>query len=383
MAYKIPFYRHDIGDSELENVRRVFENPILTTGEFTEQFEDEFSAYTSLPYVLGVTSCTGALHMALLAMDIGPGDEVITTPLTYVATATAIESAGAVPVFVDVEKSTGNIDASKIEDAITKKTRAILPVHLYGLMCDMFSIRDLASQYNLKIIEDCAHCVEGARSKVRPGQLSDAACYSFFATKNLTCGEGGAIAVRDERIFHRLKRLRLHGATKSAVDRYREGYSDWDVIEMGWKYNMSNIDAAILLPQLNRIDVKLRERHRLARNYSALFRDHQKIQLQSEIVDSVHARHLFTVWIDSDRMHTINKLRDCGIETVVNYNPIHLTSFFSKKYGYIAGDFPIAESIGSRTLSLPFYPFMPDEHVEEVASTLKKLLNLNGAKSRG
>ena len=217
----IPFYRHDIGEPELELIKEVFNSPILTTGQFTEQFEEKFAVYTGMPYVLGVTSCTGALHMALLGMDIGPGDEVITTPLTYVATGTAIVSAGATPVFVDVEEDTGNIDAKKIEKAITDRTRAILPVHLYGLMCDMLSIRDLAQQYGLKIIEDCAHCVEGIRQGIRPGQLGDAACYSFFATKNLTCGEGGAIALNNRKIYDRLKRLRLHGATKSAVDRYR------------------------------------------------------------------------------------------------------------------------------------------------------------------
>ena len=152
---------------------------------------------------------------------------------------------------------------------------------------------------------------------------------------------------------------------------------------MGWKYNMSNIDAAILLPQFERLNRKLEDRHRIAARYVELLQDFKKVQLQAEISDSVHARHLFTAWIDSDRMLLIKNLRDSGIETVVNYNPIHLTSFFAKKYGYSAGDFPVAESIGRRTLSLPFYPFMPDEHVVRVAETLKGLLSLSSSESSG
>src|SRR5262249_39453218 len=173
---------------------------------------------------VGLTSRPGALHLALLALDIGPGDEVITTPMSFVATATAILEAGAMPVFVDVEPDTGNLDPHLVEAAITSRTKAILPVHLYGLMCDMRALKTIADRHGLRIIEDAAHCIEGMRDGVRPGELSDAACFSFYATKNLTCGEGGAITVNDDALAERLKLLRLHGMTRTAQESAREGY---------------------------------------------------------------------------------------------------------------------------------------------------------------
>jgi len=188
----VAFFRHDLGQREIDEISKVIAGSILTTGDTVKAFEDLFSAYLksagSLPKTLGVTSCTGAIHLALLALGIGEGDEVITTPLTFIASSTAIMQAGATPVFVDVEPSTGNIDISLIEAAITPRTKAILPVHLYGLMVDMLALREIADQYHLSIVEDCAHCVEGERDGIRPAQLSDAACFSFYATKNMTCG---------------------------------------------------------------------------------------------------------------------------------------------------------------------------------------------------
>ena len=187
----IPFYRHDLGEPEIEAVRKVLAGPILTTGEVVESFERRFAAYLGIQHALAVTSCTGALHLSLLALGIGPGDEVITTPMTFIASSTAILEAGATPVFVDVESQTGNLDANNIEAAITPRTKAILPVHLYGQMCDMVTIRKIADEHGLFVIEDAAHCLEGVRDGVKPGELGDTACFSFYATKNLTCGGGG------------------------------------------------------------------------------------------------------------------------------------------------------------------------------------------------
>ncbi|MBT5658982.1 MAG: DegT/DnrJ/EryC1/StrS family aminotransferase, partial [Rhodospirillaceae bacterium] len=257
MDFKVPFFWHDLGKPELDMLSKVLAGDILTTGDYVEEFERKFATCLGRSHALGVTSCTGALHMALMALDIGPGDEVITTPMTFIATATAILEAGATPVFVDVEPETGNMDVSAVEAAIGKNTKAIMPVHLYGLMCDMRPLRDIADRHGLKIIEDAAHCIEGARDGVRPGDLSDAVCFSFYATKNMTCGEGGAVAVDDVGLYEKLKLLRLHGMTKTAADRAREGYSHWDMVVLGWKYNMSNIEAALLLPQLDRLQANL------------------------------------------------------------------------------------------------------------------------------
>ena len=213
------------------------------------------------------SACTGAMHLSLLGLGIGPGDEVITTPMTFIATATAILEAGATPVFVDVEPDTGNLDAERVEAAITPRTKAILPVHLYGLMCDMRALRAIADRHGLTLVEDAAHCVEGMRNGVRPAELSATACFSFYATKNLTCGEGGAIATDDTALYEKLRLLHLHGMTKTAFDRSREGYTHWDMVELGWKYNMSNIEAALLLPQFERMAGKLEQRDKLARAY--------------------------------------------------------------------------------------------------------------------
>src|SRR5262245_10169000 len=238
-TWRIPYFRHDLGAAELASVAKVLEGEILTTGGAVAAFEAKFAHCLGRRHAVGVTSCTGALHMVLLALGIGPGDEVITTPMSFVATATAILEAGAKPVFVDVEADTGNLDAARVEAAITPRTKAILPVHLYGLMCDMRALRAIADKHSLRLIEDAAHCIEGARDGVRPGELSDAACFSFYATKNLTCGEGGAIALDDDAMMDRLKLLRLHGMTRMAEESAREGYRHWDMVLLGWKYNMS------------------------------------------------------------------------------------------------------------------------------------------------
>jgi UDP-4-amino-4-deoxy-L-arabinose-oxoglutarate aminotransferase len=374
-AAPIPFYQHDLGQPELDAVASVLAGPILTTGETVARFESAFADYLGRQYALGVTSCTGALHMSLLALGIGPGDEVITTPLTFIATATAVLEAGASPVFVDVEPQTGNLDAARIERAITSRTKAILPVHLYGAMCDMRRIRALADRYGLALVEDSAHCIEGDRDDVRPGALANAACFSFYATKNLTCGEGGAVVTDDGRLAERLRLLRLHGMTKSAADRHREGYHHWDMVTMGWKYNLDNIQAALLLPQLARIEANWQRRDALARTYETLLAGVPGLSLPRMPARGRHARHLFTVWIHGGRRDDIvAALQRAGIAVMVNYRAIHELTYFRDRFGFRRGDFPNAETIGDSTISLPFYPSMPPEHVERVVELLKESL---------
>src|ERR1700730_12451811 len=376
VTWRIPYFRHDLGEAELACVARVLEGDILTTGDLVSEFEARFATYLDIHHVLAVTSCTGALHMALLALGIGPGDEVITTPMSFVATATAILEAGATPAFVDVEADTGNLDAAQVEAAITPRTKAILPVHLYGLMCDMRALKAIADRHGLRIIEDAAHCIEGVRDGVRPGELSDAACFSFYATKNLTCGEGGAIAVNDDALAERLNLLRLHGATRMAKESAREGYRHWDMVLMGWKYNMSNIEAALLLPQFERMEAKLTRRHALADRYEQAFAGMDGIKVPCSRADSVHARHLFTVWCDgAARDDLMAHLHHVRIGAVVNYRPIHLMSHFVGQYGYSRGEFPVAEWIGERTISLPFYPDMLPNDVDVVAEAVGSFLS--------
>lgn len=383
MSSPIPFYQHDLGEAELAAIARVFGGPILTTGETVAQFETAFSSYLGRQHTLGVTSCTGGLHMSLLALGIGQGDEVITTPLTFVATSTAIMEAGARPVFVDVEPDTGNIDASRIEAAITPRTRAIMPVHLYGLMCDMREIHRIAKARGLQVVEDAAHCVEGRRDGVTPGALSDTACFSFYATKNLTCGEGGAISTDRAELAEKLLLLRLHGMTKTAADRQREGYKHWDVLSLGWKYNLDNIHAAMLLPQLERLESKLARRHALASLYEASLADVPGVRTIASRPGAVHARHLFPVRVSaSQRDLVVEELHKAGVGNVVNYRAIHLLSYFKEQLGHEEGDFPVAERIGSEVLSLPFYPTMPEESVLRVCRTLRDVVARRSAPAR-
>lgn len=376
MTQKIPFYRHDLGQPELDAIAQVFSGDILTTGDNVTEFEMKFSSYLGRRNSLGVTSCTGALHMALLALGIGPGDEVITTPLTFVATSSAIMEAGAKPVFVDVEPDTGNLDATLVEKAITSRTKAILPVHLFGLMCDMKALKLIADQNNLAIIEDCAHCVEGIRDNIRPGEFSDAACFSFYATKNLTCGEGGAIVTESDELYKKLRLIRLHGMNKTAADRHKEGYNHWDMVTLGWKYNMDNIQAAILIPQLERIDKKLALREQIAQKYNNIFANSSNIKILSTRPNATHARHLYPIRVHaSHRDRLIKELYQSGIQTVVNYRAIHLLTYFVKTLGHKEGDFPYAENIGSEVLSLPFYPTMPIQYVEQTAEAVQQILS--------
>lgn len=375
MANRIPFYLHDLGEPELDSIARVLRGPILTTGDAVLEFERRFAAYLGAGHAVGVTSCTGALHLSLLALGIGPGDEVITTPLTFIASSTAIVQAGATPVFVDVEADTGNLDACQVAGAITSRTKAILPVHLYGQMCDMRALRQIADRHQISIVEDSAHCVEGERDGVRPGALSEAACFSFFATKNLNCGEGGAVVTNDARRASELRLLRLHGMDKTSADRAREGYQHWDMVRMGWKYNMDNLQAALLLPQFDRLEAKSQRREALVRLYLAELSGLPCLSFPARLPNGRHANHLFTVWVRNGRRdEVLAKLQSRGIGCVVNYRAIHLLTYFRSHFGFETGAFPNAEQIGSETISLPFYPSMSDADVLAVAKEIRDIL---------
>jgi dTDP-4-amino-4,6-dideoxygalactose transaminase len=374
-GHRVPFFMHDLGQAELDSVAEVLANPILTTGEWVAKFERRFADRLRARHAVAVTSCTGALHLSLIALGIGPGHEVITTPMTFIATATSIIEAGARPVFVDVEPSTGNLNIELVEAAITERTRAIMPVHLYGQMCDMRRLRQIADQYGLKIVEDAAHCVEGTRDNVRPGELGDTACFSFYATKNLTCGEGGAVITNDDKLAESLRLLRLHGMNKNANDRHREGYKHWDMTVMGWKYNLDNIQAALLLPQMDRLDDNWRKRGELAAYYQERLWDIPNLSRPETLQGVEHAWHLFPVWIGGkQRDRVIEKLQAQNICVMVNYRAIHLLTYFRETFGLCEGDFPVAEKIGDANLSLPFYPGMPREHVDRVTDELARIM---------
>lgn len=372
---KVEYYKHNIGQKEKQKVLECLDGTFLTTGSYVKEFEGNFAEYLGVKYVIGLTSCTAALHLSLLSLGIGEGDEVITTPMTFIATATAIMHAKATPVFVEVEPATGLIDPSKIERAITSRTKAIIPVHLYGQMCDMKKIRKIADKFNLKIIEDAAHCIEGERDGIRPGHLSNCACFSFYATKSITSGEGGAIASNNKKLSEKALILRQHGMSLEAADRYFGAYKHWDMIEYGWKYNMDNIQAALLLPQICSIDQKWRRREKISKKYEKAFKKLDTINFPEVPPNVKSARHLFTICVMPHRRDELLKeFQKSGIGVAVNYRCVHLMKYFKEKYGYKKESFPIAEKIGDSTITLPLYSKMSDNEVKYVINTVKKII---------
>lgn len=365
---KIEFFKHALNQEDKEEVLNVLNSLFLSTGNWVADFEQKFAAYLDIKYVVGVTSCTHALQLCLRYFNIGFGDEVITTPLSFVATANAIEYVGAKPIFVDVEASTGNIDASLIEAAITPRTKAIIPVHLYGQMCDMKAIRKIANAYNLKVIEDAAHCIEGSRSDIKVGQLGDATCFSFYATKNITSGDGGAIATSDEEMYRWLLQGRNHGLSSTAADRYTKRYQHYDMNFLGMKCNMTNIQAALLIHQLERIESLHAQREKLFCIYDNVLKNYSKPGIASGVK---HAYHLYTLWSEQ-RDLLLSFLQENGVGTAVHYRPIHLMFYYHNKYGYQANNFPIAEKIGEETISLPLYPNLKEEEASIISEKVKE-----------
>jgi len=375
---RFEYHRHNLGQAELEAVKAVFESIFITTGPVTKKFEELFAKYFDAipPYysAVAVTNCTNALHMALYALGIGAGDEVITTPLSFMATANAILYTGAKPVFVDVEPETGNINADQIETCVNIRTKAILPVHLYGHMCDMKKIADIAERHGLSIVEDSAHCIEGIRDSVLPGQLSNAACFSFHALKTLTCGEGGAIITRDEKLANKLRQLRSHNIDRSALDRSKS-FSFQDIDELGFKCNLPDIASAQLIPQLDRIELRLKRREVIAHYYTEALKDMVDMP-GGDRLKTRHAHCLFTIWVDPAKRDRIRQeLNNRGIGTNIQYYPIiPLLTYYRKEFGYTEGMFPNAELISSRTIALPFYPLLTDDEVQYVIECVKSVV---------
>lgn len=371
---KIEFYKHNISSTDIKTCISVLKSLFLTTGSTVKEFEEKLATYLGVRYAVGVTSCTDALFLALKGLGIKEGDEVITTPLSFIATANVIEYCGAKPVFVDVESTTGNIDVDRIEKAITLKTKALLVVHLYGQMCDMQKITAIAKKNSLKVIEDSAHCIEGIRDGIRPGQLSDAACFSFYATKNITSGEGGAIVTNNKNLYSWLLLARQHGMSKGASDRYTKQYEHYDMEFLGFKANMNNIQAALLLNQLDRIEILLRKKEKIAQRYNSAFKNNPFISIPAVLPNTKHARHIYTIWVDKNKRDDILRLlQERMIGVAVNFRPIHLMSYYKKKYGYKIGDFPVAEKIGASTITIPLYPKLTSEEVNYIIKTLNTI----------
>ena len=381
----IPFHRPSIGEEEIAEVVDTLRSGWLTTGPRALQFERDFAAYTNTDNAIAINSASAGLHLALAALGVGPGDEVITTPITFCSTVHAILHVGATPVLADIAPD-GNIDPEQIQRRITPRTRAIIPVHLAGLPCDMASIWTLAARRRIHVIEDAAHAA-GALYKGRPigaqsdaGEpASDACVFSFYATKNLTTGEGGMITTPHAEFAKTMRMLCLHGLSHDAWDRYAaNGHWRYDVLARGFKYNLSDIQAAIGIQQLRKLDGFIERRTRIAASYNAAFAGMDELEAPPDDSRCRHAWHLFILRLNLNRLRIsreefMGELREMGVMTSVHFIPIPLLRFFARipldKYPC-----PHALDLFPRCVSLPLYPAMTDEQVEYVAGAVRDIV---------
>jgi dTDP-4-amino-4,6-dideoxygalactose transaminase len=369
-----------IGEAEIRGVVDCLERRWIGTGPKVQQFEREFAEYRQARYAAAVGSCTAALHLSMMAIGIGPGDEVITTPMTFCSSVNAIIHTGATPVLVDCERDTMNIGAAAIEQKITPRTKAILPVHFCGRPCEMDEITDLARAHRLRVIEDCAHAIETTYHGRSAGTIGDIGCFSFYATKNLTTAEGGMILTGDEELAARIKVLALHGLSKDAWKRFSDsGYQHYAVTAAGFKYNMTDIQAALGLAQLHRLDDFALRRAEIWAIYDRAFADLPCLLPPPPADDTVHARHLYTPLLQLERLQVdrdaiLNALNAENIGAGVHYVAVHRHGFYEQAYGWTADDFPNAEFISARTLSLPLSPALTDEDVEDVVTAFRRIL---------
>jgi len=385
----VPFHKPSIGSEEIEEVVRTLRSGWLTTGPRTDQFEREFREYIGAPHALAVNSCTAGLHLSLAALNIGRGAEVITTPLTFCATVNTILHVGATPILADVG-SDGNIDPASVAQRLTPRTRAIIPVHLAGLPCDMDSLWSLARRHGLYVIEDCAHAV-GSHYKGWPigagnpksGGRSDAAVFSFYATKNLTTGEGGMVTTDTEALAESMRLLCLHGISRDAWNRYSD-HGNWyyQVLVSGFKYNLSDIQSAIGIHQLRKLNHFIEVRAHYAQLYNELLGDAEELELPPDRADCRHSWHLYELRLNLDQLaisrdEFINELRRKGICTSVHFIPIPLHPFFAAFATMHQNQCPNALALYPRMVSLPMYPAMSEGQVERVATCVREIAQDN------
>jgi dTDP-4-amino-4,6-dideoxygalactose transaminase len=370
-----------ISDEEEHEILDSLRTGWLGTGPKVAQLEREFREYKGAPHAVAVNSCTAALHLSLLAAGIGPGDEVITTALTFCATVNTIIHAGATPVLVDVDPTTLNIDPVKVAAKITSRTKAIVPVHFAGRACDMDALVTIAQRHGLMIIEDCAHAVETTYKGKQAGTFGTFGCFSFYVTKNMTTGEGGMILTADETHADRIKVLALHGMSKDAWQRFSdEGYKHYYVIECGFKYNMMDIQAAIGIHQLRRIQKNWERRQEIWAIYQSEFASLPLTIPAPPDEGTRHAYHLYTVLIDPRR---INLTRDQFIAGMtaenigvgVHYQSIPVHPYYQERFGWRPEDYPDSLRVGEQTVSLPLSPKLTDRDVADVIRAVRKVLH--------
>jgi len=372
----LPYNQPLIDDNTIKEIVHTLNSGWFTMGPKTIEFEKLIAEYIGSKYAITVNSCTAALHLSLIALGIGKGDEVITTPYTFASTGNVIVHAGAKPVFVDIKRDTYNIDPEKIRGAITENTKAIIPVHFAGQPCDMNEIMQIAEENHLWVIEDAAHAIGSEYNGQKIGTFGNTTCFSFYATKNITTGEGGAITTDDEKLADKLRILRLHGISRDAWERYFEkGSWYYQIEECGWKYNMTDIQSAMGIHQIKRVDEFTNIRNKYAKIYTDELNKIDGIIVPCEKSNSKHAYHLYPILLeDYSRDDFINKMKEKNIGCSVHFIPLHLHPFYQNKFKFKKGDFLNAEWVYEREVSLPLYPKMKKEDIQNVIESIKEII---------
>ena len=398
----VQFHQSYIQHGEIKEVVDTLKSGWITTGPRTKRFEEDFKEYIGCKHAIGLNSCTAGLHLSLAALNIGEGDEVITTPITFPATANVIIHQKATPVFVDVKMDTLNIDVSKIEKKITPKTKAIMPVHFAGHPCDMDRIMNIAKRHKLSVIEDAAHAIESEYNGKKIGNIGDFTSFSFYATKNITTGEGGMLTTNNDELAEKARMLSLHGISKDAWKRYlpqnspfkkggEGGFQHWELFYPGFKYNMFDIQAAIGIHQLKKIEGFLKIRKEYVDMYNEAFENIPEIVPLKTKGRIKHAHHLYVIIIKTeglkaDRDEIMSEIQNNGVGVGVHFRTLHLQPYFQNKSpicpplpkggrgGFERGMFPVAEYVSERVISLPLYPKMSVSDVKYVIKVVKEVI---------
>jgi dTDP-4-amino-4,6-dideoxygalactose transaminase len=376
----LPFHQPSLGPEEEASLLDTVRSGWITTGPKTKAFERELASYVGARHAVAVNSCTAALHLALEATGVGAEHEVITSPITFASTANVIVHRGATPVFADVQPDTVNIDPAALERAITPRTKAIIPVHLAGQPCDMASIDALARRHGLTVIEDAAHAIGAAYDGRRVGGHGRLACFSFYATKNITSAEGGAVTTDDAELADKIAIMSLHGISRDAWKRYgAEGYRHWDIVYPGYKYNMFDLQAALVLPQLAKIEQFWARRVELKARLDAGLATIPELRTYHPVGDVKHAHHLYPIVVLTERLRAdrdtiMSAIQAENIGVGIHFRAVHLHPYYRERWGFRRGMFPNAEYYSDRTMSLPLYPKMSDRDADDVVDVVRKVV---------